>query len=75
MFDLFFSFDSREGVTECFEVDEAFAVVLVGETGDEMALMLVDAFVNVAGQADVERGGSAGHYVDVVGFHTDILDG
>jgi hypothetical protein len=49
------------------EPDEPSAVVFLGEAGDEFLLVLVDAFGQVAGDAEVEDAGLAGHEVGVEG--------
>ena len=42
----------------------------MGEAGDEFFFVLVDALDEVAGYADIENAGFAGHEVDVEGaFH------
>jgi hypothetical protein len=49
------------------EPDEPGAVVFLGEAGDEFLLVLVDAFGQMACDAEVEDAGLAGHEVDVEG--------
>ncbi len=55
-------------IIEGFPVEKTFDVVLVGEAFEAMEFVLERAFLQVAGDAYVERAGETGHDVDIVGF-------
>jgi len=72
-FYLFFAGDSGDDVSKCFKIQEAVDVVFLCEARDEFLLVLVYAFLNLIGKADVEGAGFVGQYVDIVLVHGGIV--
>jgi hypothetical protein len=68
-FDLFLPSDRSADVAKGFIIHKAVDVVLPSEAGEQLALMLEDALLQVVGDACVKCPSVVGHDVDVVGFH------
>jgi len=65
--DFLFAGNRGAGGRVGLEPDQFGAVVFLGKAGDEFLLVLVDASGELAGDAQIEDAGSAGHEVDVEG--------
>jgi hypothetical protein len=65
-FHFLFAADGRHDITVAFEIDKARHVVLCGESGECVGLVLEDSVFDRAGHADVEDAGLAGENVDVI---------
>jgi len=68
-FELGFAGDGFADVFVLLVVEEARAVVLLGEAFVSAVLMFPDAAFKIASYTDVERAGEAAHDVGVAGFH------
>jgi len=72
--DFLFTRDSRTDAGVRFEPDELGDIVFLRESGKDFFFVLADAVRKIAGHAEVEDAGLAGHEVDVEGpFHGDGL--
>src|ERR1700691_6660466 len=68
-FELFFPSDGGANVFVAFKVEQALAAVGRGETFHRALLMLHDAQIQVAGDANVKRACIAAENVDVAAGH------
>ena len=67
--ELFLAGDGGADVEVLLVIEEARAVVFLGEAFECAVFMVPDAVIEVAGYTDVERAGWAAHDVGVTGFH------
>lgn len=74
-FELLLAGDGGADVDERFGVEQASAAVGFGEAFEGSVLVLLDARVEGAGDADVERARGAAHDVGVSGWHGWMLAG
>src|ERR1700692_3883387 len=72
-FELFFASDGRANVFVSLKVEQALAAIGRSETFPRALLMLHDAQIQVAGDANVKRAGMAAENVDVAAGHGKML--
>src|SRR5450631_2990073 len=72
-FELLFPSDGRANVFVAFKVEQAIAAVVRSETFQRALLVLQDARIQVAGDANVERACIAAENVDVAAGHSKML--
>src|SRR5271155_4813984 len=72
-FELFFPSDGSPNIFVTLEVEQALAAVGVSETFPRALLMLHDAQIQVAGDANVKRACMAAENVDVAAGHSKML--
>ena len=72
-FELFFSSDGFTNVIVTFKVEQALAAIGRGETFQRALLMLHDAKIQVARDADVKRACMAAENVDVATRHSKMV--
>ena len=72
-FELFFPSDGCANVFVAFKVEQALAAIGLSETFQRALLMLHDAQIQVAGDANVKRACMAAENVDVAAGHSKTL--
>src|ERR1700689_274938 len=72
-FELFFPSDGCANVFVAFKVEQALAAIGCSETFERALLMLHDAQIQVAGDANVKRACMAAENVDVAAGHSRML--